>query len=69
MWFGYECLFEVGFVAKLIYSVPKSLASQYFEAGTDVRLHSCDLLSSPAYISKEIPGCHEAFTQKQGYHG
>lgn len=45
MWLGYDRLFEVASVAKLIYSVPKSLAVQYFEQETVVSLHSCGLIS------------------------
>lgn len=44
-------------MAKLIYSVPKSLAVQYFEPETVVRLHSCGLFSFSVCILKEIPGC------------
>lgn len=57
MWLGYDWLFEVAFMAKLIYSVPKSLAVQYFEPETVVRLHSCGLFSFSVCILKEIPGC------------
>lgn len=57
-------------MATLIYSVPKSLAVQYLEPETHVRLHSCGFFFSfPSCISKEIPGCHEAFSQKQSYNG
>lgn len=69
MWFGYDWLFEAGFVAKLIYSVPKSLAVQYSEPETDVRLHSCGLSSFPACVSEETSECPDAFTQKQSYNG
>lgn len=70
MWFGNDWVFEAGFVATLIYSVPKSLAVQYLEPETHVRLHSCGFFFSfPSCISKEIPGCHEAFSQKQSYNG
>ena len=65
MWFGYNWLFEVGFIAKLIYSVPKSLAVQFLEPETNVRLHSCGLSSFPACVSKEIFGYPDAFGQKQ----
>ena len=52
-------------MAKLIYSVPKSLAVQYLEPETNVRLHSCGLSSFPACVSKEIFGYPDAFSQKQ----
>lgn len=51
----YDWLLEVGFMAKLIYSVPKSLAVQHSEPETDVG-NSPGLSSFPACVSKEISG-------------
>ena len=69
MWFAYDWLFEFGFCKANLFSVqiPGSPILGYFEPETDVRLHSCGPFSFPVCISKQIPGCHEAFAKKQSY--
>ena len=59
MWLGYDWLFEVGFMAKPIYSVPKSLAVQHSKPETDVRVHSCGPSSFPGCFERDIwvPRC------------
>lgn len=67
MWFGQDWLLEAGFVAKLMYSVPNPWQANTSSLRQKSGFIPVAFLS--VCISKAIPGCCEAFTQKQSYLG
>lgn len=69
MWFWYDWFFEAGSWQRSFIQCPNPWQSNTWSLRHMSGCIPAAFFSFPSCISKEIPGCHEAFSQKQSYNG